>query len=90
MEIQTMQQLCASSLGRRVALGLSQGEVAARAGVSRKWLSDFESGKATVEVRKVLDVLEVLGLRLSVAPLDDDQSSNDLDDVLKSYESGEW
>ena len=90
MEIQTMRQLCASALGRRAELGLSQDAVATRAGVSRKWLSDFESGKTTVEAGKVLDVLDILGLRLSLAPRDAADLPEDLDDVLNSYEAGDW
>lgn len=90
MEIQTMRQLCASVVGRRVDLGLSQGTVAVRAGVSRKWLSDFESGKTTVEAGKVLDVLDVLGLRLSLSPSHAPNSAEDLDDVLNGYQAGDW
>ena len=52
---------------RREQAGLNQAELASRAGVSRQWLSQFENGKPTVEVSKVLVVLGVLDLRLFVA-----------------------
>lgn len=90
MDIRTVHQLRASARGRRIELGLSQAAVAERAGVSRKWLSDFESGKTTIETGKVLDVLGVLGLRISVTLADEEPPTTDLDDFLEGYETGEW
>ncbi|MBV9040759.1 MAG: helix-turn-helix transcriptional regulator, partial [Acidimicrobiia bacterium] len=51
---------------RRLELGLSQASVADRAGVSRKWVSEFESGKPTAELGTLLRVLDALGLLLEV------------------------
>ena len=48
-------------------LGLSQAELAARARVSRQWVSAFESGKATAEVGLVIRLLDALELRMTVA-----------------------
>jgi HTH-type transcriptional regulator / antitoxin HipB len=70
MEIRTPQNLGAAARGRRRALHLSQAKVAKTAGVSRPWLSEFESGKPTVEVGRVLAVLNVLDLALDVRPTD--------------------
>ncbi len=53
--------------GRHIQLGLSQAELARRAGVSRDWVNSFEAGKPTVELMLVLRILEVLGLRLDVS-----------------------
>ena len=39
---------------KRRTLGLSQAQVAMRAGVSRKWLSEFEQGKVKAELGLVL------------------------------------
>ena len=47
---------------------LTQAEVAERAEVSRVWLSQVENGKQTVELGKVLRVLDVLGFGLDVRP----------------------
>ncbi|MCY3805984.1 MAG: helix-turn-helix transcriptional regulator [bacterium] len=47
---------------------LTQAEVAERAGVSRVWLSQMENGKPTVELGKVLRVLDVLGHGVDVRP----------------------
>ena len=49
---------------RRSAAGLSQTDLAARATVSRRWLSDLESGKPTIEVGLVFKVIAALGLYL--------------------------
>ncbi len=47
--------------------GMSQSEMAAVAGVSRKWLSDVENGKDTAEIGMVLMVLRKLRIDLQVA-----------------------
>ncbi len=58
--------LAAVVLGRREALGLRQEELADLAGCSPRFVHDLEAGKATAQLDKVLDVLESLGLHLSV------------------------
>lgn len=60
--------------------GLSQESVAARAGTSRRWLSDLERGKATVEVGLILKVIFALGLMMEIAPAPAPEI--DLDEVL--------
>jgi HTH-type transcriptional regulator/antitoxin HipB len=57
---------------RRRRLHLRQEELAARVGVSRKWIIDVEKGKPRAEIGLVLRTLDALGLRLS---LDDNESS---------------
>ena len=56
----------------RERLGLTQAEVAATAGVSRKWLSEAESGKAAVSLGLVLGVLDALGYEVEFVPKPDD------------------
>ena len=68
--MQTLQELGASVAERRRALGLQQGEVAARTGLSQASLSRFEHGKvAEFGSRKLLSVLAVLGMELSLAEI---------------------
>ena len=68
--MQSLQELGASVAERRRALGLQQGEVAARTGLSQASLSRFERGKvAEFGSRKLLSVLAVLGLELSLAEI---------------------
>ena len=68
--MQTLQELGASVAERRRALGLQQGEVAARTGLSQASLSRFERGKvAEFGSRKLLSVLAVLGMELSFAEI---------------------
>ncbi|MBA4159564.1 MAG: helix-turn-helix transcriptional regulator [Gemmatimonadetes bacterium] len=64
-----MHILTAKDLGhvireRRKHLGLDQGVLAKRAGVSRQWVVEIERGKARAEVGLVLRVLGVLGVDL--------------------------
>ena len=51
---------------RRRELGLDQGELAARVGVSRQWVVEVEKGKPRAEVGLVLRALRVLGLEIQV------------------------
>ncbi len=58
-------------LGQRIRderrrLGLRQDQLAASAGVGLRFLVDLERGKPTVQLDKVLNVLEALGLTLRI------------------------
>jgi HTH-type transcriptional regulator / antitoxin HipB len=52
---------------RRKALGVTQQDLAALAGVSTRFLSSLERGKATVRLNTMLAVLDALGLQLEIA-----------------------
>ncbi|MFC5581760.1 helix-turn-helix domain-containing protein [Rhodanobacter terrae] len=63
--MQTVLELGEAVAARRRSLGLKQGEVAARAGLTQEALSRFERGKtAEFGSRKLLAVLAVLGMEL--------------------------
>ena len=53
---------------RRKELGLRQAELAELAGCSQRFVHTVEQGKHTLRLDKLLDVLEVLGLGLTVVP----------------------
>ena len=79
----------ADDLGRhlrdvRRRAGLSQEAVASRAGLSRRWLSDLEGGKATVEVGLVLKLVAALDLIVEVNPAP--RSDIDLDAILSELD----
>jgi HTH-type transcriptional regulator / antitoxin HipB len=67
MDVGSLRDLASLARGRRRELGLSQAEVAARAHVSRQWVSAFESAKATAEIGLVIRLLAALELRMTVA-----------------------
>lgn len=69
---------------QRRAAGLNQADLAARAAVSRRWLSDLEAGKPTVEVGLVLRVFAALGQLVDVRP--DPTTDFDLDNYLKRFD----
>ena len=75
MSIRTTSQAAAAIRGRRRTLGLTQAEVAARAGVSRKWVYEFEAGHRGAEVGNLLAVLAALGLLMEFRQ--DDQTANE-------------
>ena len=52
----------------RRARSLTQAQLAAKAGVSRKWLSEFENGKDTVELGLFLKLLKCLDYRIELHP----------------------
>jgi HTH-type transcriptional regulator / antitoxin HipB len=65
--MQTLQELGEAVATRRKLLGLQQGDVAAKAGVTPESLSRFERGRgAEFGSRKLLAVLAVLGAELDV------------------------
>ena len=53
---------------QRRAAGLTQQDLASRALVSRRWLSDLESGKPTAEIGLVFKVVAALGLYVDLQP----------------------
>jgi transcriptional regulator with XRE-family HTH domain len=55
---------------RRLDLGWSQEGLAARADVTRQWLTRFETGKGDPSLSKVLRVLRELQLGVDIAPED--------------------
>jgi y4mF family transcriptional regulator len=88
MKVRSIRDLAAVVRGRRTDLGLSQAELAARAGVSRKWIYQFEAGKPTAELGLILRVLDALGLVLDVTY--DEQATaggraRDLDTLIEEH-----
>jgi transcriptional regulator with XRE-family HTH domain len=88
--VRSIHDLATTARGRRLELGLSQAGLAARTGVSRDWVNYFEAGKATVELIRVLRVLEALDLTLDVSadasePAPRGTGSTDLDALLDEY-----
>lgn len=68
--MQTVLELGKTVATRRRSLGMKQGEVAARAGISQEMLSRFERGKAAeFGSRKLLAVLAVLGMELQFSEM---------------------
>ena len=66
MPVETVNSIRLAVRAKRRALALSQEQVSQRAGVSRKWLSEFELGKVNVELGLVLRILEVLDLSFTI------------------------
>ncbi len=66
MRVYSMADVSAAVRGRRLELGLSQSELARRSGVSRKWISQFEAGKARAEFALVLRVIDEVGLTIEL------------------------
>ncbi|MGO1320377.1 MAG: helix-turn-helix domain-containing protein [Galactobacter sp.] len=52
--------------------GLTQAQVAERAGVSRRWLINAESGRFSAEIGMYMQVLDTLGAALYVGPRRED------------------
>lgn len=50
----------------RKALGLTQSDLAAASGLSLRFISELERGRATAGVGRVLRVLKMLGLEVTI------------------------
>ena len=53
----------------RLHHGMTQAELAVKAGVTRKWLSQAENGKRTAELGLVCRVVDVLGCEIHLVPV---------------------
>lgn len=62
--------------------GQTQTELAVAAGVSRRWLSGLEAGKASAEFGLILRTLDALGLGLDAFPVKPEPGQIDLDDLF--------
>lgn len=79
--MQTLPELGEAVAERRRSLGLKQGEVATRAGISQDALSRFELSKsAEFGSRKLLAVLAVLGMELQMTEIG---ASGSLDELRR-------
>jgi HTH-type transcriptional regulator / antitoxin HipB len=92
MTVRSTRDLAGTARGRRADLGISQNELARRAGVSRKWIYEFEAGKPAVELALVLRVLDALGLTLDLGKTPERGGGGkgqgvDLDTILEEYRS---
>ncbi len=90
MTIRSIRDLAAAVRGRRKDLGMNQAGLAERAGVSRKWIYEFEAGKPTAEFGLLLRVLDALGLDLELMSRSDVGLSGrgdtvDLDALLEEH-----
>jgi HTH-type transcriptional regulator/antitoxin HipB len=68
--VYTFESLGAAIRHYRHEAGLTQKELARRAGLHRTYLSDLEQGKETEQLRRILRVLRQLGVRMTLEPAD--------------------
>jgi HTH-type transcriptional regulator/antitoxin HipB len=89
MRVNTPRDVAAAVRGRRIGLGMSQADLARRAGVSRPWVSQVEAGKPTAQLSMVIRLLEALDLQIEIAEpgseAADETASVDLDELLEEY-----
>lgn len=84
--MQTLLELGTAVAERRKSLGLKQGDVAARAGISQELLSRFERGQVSeLGSRKLLAVLAVLGMELRFEEIG---TSGSLDELRRERGGG--
>jgi HTH-type transcriptional regulator/antitoxin HipB len=77
MELHTVRDVGATVRDARVHRGLTQVELARRAGVSREWLVRLEQGSPRLEMQLVLDTLAAVGLSLTAAPSDTEETPHE-------------
>lgn len=69
--LNTSQAVGALLRQRRLALALTQANVASLGHTGQRFVIDLERGKPTVQLQKVLAVLDLLGLELVIQPKSD-------------------
>ena len=85
--IQTPQRLGAALRDARREAGLTQVQLAAKAGVSRAWLIEIEAGASErAELGKVLATVRALDLCLELSPVDD--AATDAEAAALDYLAG--
>jgi HTH-type transcriptional regulator/antitoxin HipB len=89
-QIDSLRDLATTVRARRRQLDLSQEELAARVGVSRQWVGEFERGRPRAELGLVIRLLHALDLRFALVEGDSDprspgHGSVDLDALLEEY-----
>ena len=87
MKAKTVRDLAAIARERRRHLGLSQSQLAKKAGVGRDWVVQFEKGKVTVEWGLVVRALRELGLSLELRVEEGQTGAGDLDRILASAQN---
>ncbi|HMR49467.1 MAG TPA: type II toxin-antitoxin system Y4mF family antitoxin [Arachnia sp.] len=65
--MRTVQDVATAVRLARKERGLTQAQVAERAGVGRDWVVRLEQGNPRLELSKVLDVVHVLGLEITLS-----------------------
>jgi y4mF family transcriptional regulator len=66
MDIQKTEDLSKAIKGRRKSLKLTQAECAAFCGVGLRFFSELENGKQSLHLGKVMQVLQMLGLKMQI------------------------
>ncbi|MFT4596531.1 MAG: HTH-type transcriptional regulator/antitoxin HipB [Paracrocinitomix sp.] len=79
-QVRDTQELATAIRHLRRSKQITQMDLAQRAGVSRKWISDVESNKSGLRFTTILVLLDALDVDLTLQPRD--KPSLDLDDLL--------
>jgi HTH-type transcriptional regulator/antitoxin HipB len=75
--LRTTQDVATAVRQARKERGLTQAQLAQRAGVGRDWLVRLEKGHPRLELAKVLDTFTALGLSLSVEAMPTQEPESD-------------
>lgn len=68
LPVDSVTRLGAAIRDRRLALGWTQAQLAARAGVSRQWVVALEAGAPRAEMVRVMEVAAALELSFYLGP----------------------
>jgi HTH-type transcriptional regulator/antitoxin HipB len=68
MPVRTAVELGVLIRAQRKHLGLNQLDIAGMGNTGNRFIVDLESGKPTVQLQKVLDIVDLLGLEVVVRP----------------------
>ncbi|WP_334190647.1 helix-turn-helix domain-containing protein [Noviherbaspirillum sp.] len=76
-------QIIAEIVKRRHLLGLTQAQLAARAGISRRTMVAIEAGAHDIGIRKLIRLLDSTGLTLTVKEGKDRPTESELSELFR-------
>ncbi|HEM7891777.1 MULTISPECIES: helix-turn-helix transcriptional regulator [Burkholderia] len=77
--VQTLTQLRPILVGFRKSAGLTQAQLAARLGVTQQSYAQLEANPSAVSIERLFKVLNILGVRMTLAPGTQDASAASAD-----------
>lgn len=86
--LRTVESVASAVREARIDLGLTQAQLATKAGVGRRFIVDLEAGHDRAELAKVLTVLDAVDIHASVLPPAVKRTRPqdvDLDKALRDY-----
>lgn len=85
VEINSIARMRTLIKSTRLSSELTQAELARKAGVSRKWIGEFERGDVVGELRPLIATLDALGIKVTATPPQELNKTNHENDPIDKF-----